>query len=1007
MCILSRKEEPVARKTLHVFTIALALTVLAGMPGFAQKASTLAGAIKDAQTGDALPGANVLLVGSGMGAASDIQGRYTVRNVPSGTYTLRVTYLGYEPVTVTLTVAEATDMRRDFKLNAVAIEGETVVVTAQAAGQDEAINRQLSSMPVMSVVSAARIQELPDANAAESVGRLPGVSLVRTGGEGSQVVVRGLAPQYNRVTIDGVEMPSDVASSNNLTTSDKTQQESQSNSLGDRGADLSMISSGMLGGIEVIKAITPDMDATLIGGVVNFGLRKAAMNPTGTEGAVVGGDASLWPRTELRGSAGYNNLKDTYNDYRLAGSLEQRFFDQVFGVFIQATGEQRNLSSNNFGAGYVLNDKDHGDAGVPDLNSITLTDVFRTRNRVGGTIVLDYQHDDGEIGLMNFMSSSKTNAKSRGELIYPARDAVYYQASETNNNLKVISNLLSVKQDIPIFRVDLRLSHSYSETHNPEDLAFQFTQFGAGYANMANITRQPPNVIWSYLQPNDSIASLADISTIEIFSKERTLTGNLDLQTDLLLTRGLSTKIKFGGMWQHRTRTYNYDVYSGTGWHDDGLLNNLLDVYPNLIISQGDVGFRNFVYNGYDYGEFLNGEYSLKYPININQMWEILPIVKGTSQTGDRGGYQLNELGTTINDYDGTEDKSAGYAMMTFNIGDQISILPGVRYQNLTTEYTAARGMIVPGGKLQGSDTTVTQSHGFWLPMVHLRYKPLEWLQIHFAYTNTVNYPDYSTITPRYMIGTGYISYNNFRIKPAHSENFDLVAALHSNEVGLLTLNGFKKRIKDLVFFSKQYLTDLSAYPDLPQGGTQLYEFNTYINNPFAADVYGIETEWQTHFWYLPQPFSGLVLNVNYTHIYSKAKYPRSVLETIYSEDGSFTQTAKDSPYESRLLNQPNDIVNLILGFDYEGFSARISMLYQDNIFKQPDFWMQQRVYSAKYIRWDFSVKQGLPWLGMQVLFNIANLTGEDELDVNQKTSFPANEQRYGMTADLGIRMLF
>ena len=63
----------------------------------------------------------------------------------------------------------------------------------------------------------ARIQELPDANAAESVSRLPGVSLIRTGGEGAKVVIRGLSPQYNQVTIDGVELPSNVASSNNIT----------------------------------------------------------------------------------------------------------------------------------------------------------------------------------------------------------------------------------------------------------------------------------------------------------------------------------------------------------------------------------------------------------------------------------------------------------------------------------------------------------------------------------------------------------------------------------------------------------------------------------------------------------------------------------------------------------------------------------------------------------------------------------------------------------------------
>jgi hypothetical protein len=105
------------------------------------------------------------------------------------------------------------------------------------------------------------------------------------------------------------------------------------------------------------------------------------------------------------------------------------------------------------------------------------------------------------------------------------------------------------------------------------------------------------------------------------------------------------------------------------------------------------------------------------------------------------------------------------------------------------------------------------------------------------------------------------------------------------------------------------------------------------------------------------------------------------------------------------MLNQPNDIVNLSIGYDFEGFSARVSMLYQDNIFKHPDFWMQNRVNSDKYTRWDLSVRQQLPWYGLQVYFNMNNITGANDVDINQKNSFPASEQRYGMTADLGLRM--
>jgi TonB-dependent receptor len=386
-------------------------------------------------------------------------------------------------------------------------------------------------------------------------------------------------------------------------------------------------------------------------------------------------------------------------------------------------------------------------------------------------------------------------------------------------------------------------------------------------------------------------------------------------------------------------------------------------------------------------------------------MWKLVPIaLQNSASTVIGGGYKVNNLASTVNNYTGDENKSAGFAMFTVNVGDEITILPGARYQNLTTTYTAVRAVQTSNG-IQGGNATVTEAHGYWLPMLHMMYKPVNWLQVHFAYTNTLNYPDYSAITPRYYVGTNFISYDNYRLKPATSENYDLVLSVFNNEIGLLAIDGFSKRIKNLIFYSHTYVTDLSAYPDLPQGKNQLYEFTTYINSPIPVDVYGAELDWQTHFWYLPQPFSGLIFSINYTHIFSQASYPKSIVNVVYNEDGTFTKNIIDTSYSTRLLDQPNDIANLALGYDYEGFSVRLSMLYQDNIFKLPDFWMQNRVNSAKYTRWDLSVKQELPWYGVQLFFNINNITGENDVDINQRTSFTASEQRYGMEADLGIRM--
>jgi TonB-dependent receptor len=1003
-----------SRRIASLFFVSVATILYGTCSVGAQPSATVAGTVRDAQTGDALPGALVQIVNTSLGTSTDLEGKFILRNLPAGSYTIRAAYVGYSGQQATVEAMEGEALRHDFRLTAVGIESEEVVVTAQAAGQKAAINQQLSSLPIVNVVSRDRVQELPDANAAESVSRLPGVSLIRTGGEGSKVVIRGLSPQYNQITIDGVEMPSNVVSANNISgvSGEGGGLAASGDNLGDRGGDLSMVSSNMLGGIKVTKAITPDMDAAVLGGVVDFGLRKAARSDLGTDG-----ERRWTPTFELRAQGGYTQLKNSYDNYSCSGSLEQRFFDQAFGVFVQGSAEKRNLSSNVLGVNYLLLDKSHGDAPSPRINDMSLMDVFRSRQRYGGTLVLDYQHEKGEIALMNFLSRSKTQEISRGESMKPWSQEAYggnlaYEVRESNNQLDVISNLLSLKQDLSLARAELRLSHSYSETHWPENLYCDFRQLGSDalFRNKGDLIGIQPRTLASWVTHDPSQSFANGFQDYTERSSERTLTASLDLSSDVPFTAFLSGSLKVGGMFQRRTREYNMNLWELSDFilpeQQLSATAFLQKDFPWLIRDfSGRLSLRSFMPDAYQYGEFLNGEYTLGDPINVNRVWDVLRRVKREPSYRPDPRYYRN----VINDYSGYENKSAAYAMVTLNLGQDLSLIPGVRYQNLTTNYTAPHGFLAPrtGHLVPGGDTTIERSHGYWLPMVHLRYSPTDWLQLHFAYTNTLNYPDYSTITPRYII-SGTIDYNNRDLKPATSENLDLVVAFHSNAVGLLSLNGFKKRVKDLVFFSHTWVSDFSKYPVLPQGGTQLFEFNTYINNPIPIDLWGLETEWQTHFWYLPKPFDGLVLNVNYTHILSEASYPRAIVNTIYDDEGNMTRRwVTDTSYSARMLNQPNDIVNLAMGYDYRGFSLRLSMLYQNNVFKHPDFWLQQRVNSASYTRWDLSVKQDFSWLGLQLFVNLSNITGENDVDVNQKNLFPASEQRYGMSADLGIRLRF
>lgn len=957
------------------------------------------GTVKDSQTKEPLPYSNVILKGTSLGSAADFDGNYLIQNIPPGTYTVRATYLGYKQTEIKIEVREGRTTEYNFVLDVESVLGDTLIVTAQAEGQKKAINEQLSSIAIKNVVSAARIQELPDANAAESVSRLPGVSIIRTGGEGSKVVVRGLSPQYNRVTIDGVELPANVTSNDPNEHKSEFKSGDELSISGDRATDLSMISSNMLGGIEVIKAITPDMDATVLGGVVNFSMRKALKNDFNA------------PKFELLTQGSYNNLKSKYNDYKAVGSYEQRFWDNSFGVFLQGTAEQKNLSDHELDAEYHFDGKIVvTDPGNPEFKYMTLSDVLRDRDRYGATLVLDYLHENGSIGFMNFYSRSNTSATYRNEKYDLKGNDLFYSATNSETILDVFSNLLSIKQNFGIIGIDLKLSHSYSQSENPEDVKFNFWQHSVGFENkQSSLKYAPPQEVAINVIRNHDVTYFSEISNFGNISKDRTYGVAGDIYTDITILDNLTSKIKIGGAYQRRNRSYDYNESSGSLLYDDGQQVNatILKAFPQFGES---ITFTDFIDNNYDYGEFLKGDYTLGEPLDVDLIMKVIEVAKQNPGTGEGlGGYKPRELQSTLYDYSGHEDRSAAYGMVTFNVGQMFTILPGVRYQNLTTIYSGIRGKQVPGG-LYSANATEKQSHGYVLPMFHFRFKPLDWFQFNFAYTNTLNYPDYNTIIPRYYVGANFILYNNYRLKPATSENFDAMVSFYSNEIGLFSVGGFKKRIKDLIFTSityPNYPDDYASYPELvadidKKVGYSLY---TYINNPLPIDVLGIETEWQTNFWYLPQPFNGLVLNINYTHIFSEAEYPKT--DKISYLDSNFVQHtySLDTLYNARLLNQPNDIVNIALGYDYAGFSMRISMLYKADIFKKPDFWYQNRIHSDEYLRFDLSVKQELPWYNIQLFFNLNNITGEDDIDINQQTKYTTAQQRYGMTADAGLRI--
>jgi len=288
--------------------------------------------------------------------------------------------------------------------------------------------------------------------------------------------------------------------------------------------------------------------------------------------------------------------------------------------------------------------------------------------------------------------------------------------------------------------------------------------------------------------------------------------------------------------------------------------------------------------------------------------------------------------------------------------------------------------------------------------MVMVKYKPSEWFDIRFAYTNTLSRPDYTRIIPQLNIGRETVAMKNYKLEPMLSHNLDLYFSFYENSLGLFTLGGFIKNIENMIFYNNgRVIMDPEQYGlSLKEKGKTLY---TYINNPYNVNLWGIEASWQTHFSYLPGMLSGLVLDLNYTHIFSEAKYPRSTVETkVLNEPPWFIQTVTDTFYTARMIDQPNDIVNLAFGWDYRKFSIRVSLLYQSDIFRGVSFWEELREITDDYWRWDLSIKQGLPVEGLQLFINVRNISGTFDRTLNSGGRYPSSEQFYGTGMDIGVR---
>jgi len=960
----------------------------------AQKVS-LSGIVSDTKEETPLVGANVYIVGTSLGTATNEEGFYTIKGIKKGSYVVKVTYIGYKTLEDSIVLNEE-DISKDFILSYTSIQGEEVVVTGQAKGQMDAINKQLASKSIINVVSSDRIQELPDANAAESVARIPGVTIKREGGEGNKVVIRGLSPKYNSITVDGTRLAS--------TDPD------------DRSTDLSMISQYMLDGIEVTKAGTPELDGDVLGGTVNFILKKAK---PGLHADII--------------TQGMNNsLKETYDDNKLVIGVGNRFWKDRIGIFGQLDYENRNRSSNSLGGWYTNPGAKLDSMNALKLSSLNLYDTIRKNKRQNSLLVLDFEipnlYNITTDGLISF--SYLNSAINKDVIRYHDGYALNsnsknHTSSANNSQIEVNTRTLKIKQTFfSNIHFDAYMSSSRS-TNDQQTYSFNFSEPHAYTESTNNL---PINKIFEVSKNDTSFTGLDGYSFDYYYSNELEKTYGVNLQYDFRITKYLAGKIKVGNKFRTKTRTYDRNheyapiaAAAGLAGPRDSLAHHFPRILENRGVDSRRMSMWAFLDPNYDSSNFMNGQYPMGPVADIDFMMEIFRFFRenfnryspGASTIDEYIMHKLHETNSIRFDYTGTEDYSAKYAMIDLDIISKVNIIYGARTEVNKTTYNSWRSQksALPHWVYTGEEYSYDRENEFVLPALFVKYTPFPWLTLRYASTKTLTRPNYSDIIPIYeWDGTGNsVDYRTPDLVPGVSDNIDYNISVNNNYLGFFSVGIFEKSIADLIFSGgRRVILDPDEF-GLPSGTKNALIRNYTSNNPFPVSLKGMEFDWQTRFWFLPGMLSGIVLNANYTIIESEVKYPRTVVDSKI-DWSTFppvvTKSNIDTSYVDRLIDQPKKIINFSIGYDYKGFSGRLSMLHKSDIFMSTNFWPELRVNTDDYTRWDISVKQELPIKGLSVFMNVNNIT--ETVDVNRfKYGSLSLEQHYGRTADLGFKYSF
>lgn len=827
------------------------------------KQGTIRGRIIDASK-QTLPGASIYIENLRTGVTSDVNGYYTFSNLNPGTYTIKISYVGYSPVEMKITIPAGKTLEKDVVLNE-GLELQEVVVGGAFQGQRRAINSQKNSLGITNVVSADQVGKFPDSNIGDALKRISGINVQYDQGEARFGQVRGTSADLSSVTINGNRIPSAEGDTRNV--------------------QLDLIPADMIQTIEVNKVVTPDMDGDAIGGSINLVTKNSPYKRTITATA---GSGYNWISEKAQLNLGF-----TYGD---------RFFNDKLGVMLSAS--YQNAPSGSDDVEFVW---DTDSKGTICLTDYQIRQYYVTRERQSYSAAFDWDinanHKLFFKGIFNNRNdwenryrltlkdlNKDVNKKKEGAVAdNKASVRLQTKAGSPNNRnarlerQRTMDFTLGGEHLFGKLSMDWNASYARASEERPNERYLGYELKKQNFDIDLSDIRRP----YASAQAGSTLILNNDFSLQELTEQQEDIVEKdlkFSMNFKLPLVKGFySNQLRFGAKVVDKSKDKDLEFYDYEPVDEKAFNSNSF--------SNTSEQNRNGYMPGEKYkaGTFISKEYVGGLDLNNSSLFN-----------------KTENLEELAGEYKARETVTAGYLRFDQNFGKKLSAMVGLRLENTHLKYNGRKLTLNDDGDPESLTVTpdVKDSYLNVLPSVLLKYNVSEDFKIRGSFTETLSRPKYSALIPNVNINNkdNELTLGNPELKPTTSFNFDLSADYYFKSVGLVSIGIYYKDINDFIVTQT-----VRGYE---------YEGNSYDKfmqprNAGDANLLGVEVGYQRDFGFIAPALKCVGFYGTYTYTHSKVN--------------NFNFTGRENEKDLKLPGSPEHTANASLYFEKGGLNVRLS----------------------------------------------------------------------------------